>query len=387
MGLWPFGREPADVESASRIVTTIARDGRTVRAKLTINFKEPQTQAAADEAADRCSQATEALFREVPGHEQLLGHEEEVTSTLLQRLPPGLPPIRVVEVAAIHVVGDPGSIARRRPSNVPASGAGSDPHLPPLSAPYPPSSIPYPPASGTLPPAGPASASLHGPGTTHPPPSSVSARRRTTSSSMRAISAALVPAWGSPPADIGAALSPLLRDATTRLLLGFLRTHDLVMVRCVMLDEAATELLASLLPVSEAPPGEFEASRAMEIGRWRSTLGADVLEALRDEAAALSVSLASLALQRIGIVPAAALEVLHGLCRGAFPGDDGSYVQRAARYIERELNADAARSVAAILGHPSPEPITLAIAPLLEAVADDLDVMAQIAKVTLGLPS
>jgi hypothetical protein len=46
MGFWPFGREPADVELASRVVTVRLMDGFTVRGKLTLHYLDPQTQVA-----------------------------------------------------------------------------------------------------------------------------------------------------------------------------------------------------------------------------------------------------------------------------------------------------------------------------------------------------
>ncbi|KYF58426.1 hypothetical protein BE08_34810, partial [Sorangium cellulosum] len=63
MGFWPFGgREAANVERASQEVTAAARGG-TVRAKLTLFFKEPQTQSAADRAVERCAQIAASLLR------------------------------------------------------------------------------------------------------------------------------------------------------------------------------------------------------------------------------------------------------------------------------------------------------------------------------------
>ena len=480
MGLWPFGREPADVESASRVVTAATRDSLRVRAKLTLHFSEPQTQSAADAAADRCALLAEALFCEVLVAEELLGNEDELSVALAQRLPFDLPPARNVELAAIHVVGAPGSTVRRRNSSSgPAPGssdtppqgasappgsplyppqgasatpgsplyppgsplyppqggsylpgstpkppqssalhaAGGAPHVtpqgghqgpmgqppgpmalypPPPSSRYPPPGAPYtPPPSSRYPSPGvgytaggsyfPPAGAPYSPPSTRPPPSSVAGRRRSTSSSIRAISASIVPPRGSPPAEIGASLAPILRDSLTRLLIGFLRAHDLLVVRQVVLDETATELLAALLPVSEAPPGEFEESRAQEISRWRGVLGPEVLDALRVEAGVLGASLAGLALQRVGMVPATALELLEALCWAAAAG--GTVPQPASRYTQQPLLPEVARSVRRLLGHPDPKPLEMALEPLVAAVSDDMDVLAQLAKVALGLPA
>ncbi|MCC6558578.1 MAG: hypothetical protein IT372_37055 [Polyangiaceae bacterium] len=445
MGLWPFGREPEDVESASRVVTAATRDARRVRATLTLHFEAPLTQSAADDAADRCAVVAEAIFREVPGHEHLLGNEDALSSTLAMRLPPGIPRVRSVELAAIHVVGDPSSLGRRRssappalahppgspdalttpvpspyghapygspsvpaptvaiyppaPTTPPGSGAlGAEAPdsalrpMPPASVPpgsmryHPPASVPpgsmHYPASVPSPPSG---SGYGSPSTLRPPPSSVAGRRRTSSSTIRAISASLAPPPGSGPAEIGAALAPLLRDAFTRLLLGFLRAHDLLMVRHVTLDEGAAELLAALLPVSEAPPGEFEASRAMELGRWRVTLGPEAVDALRAEAGVLGTSLAALSLQRSQIPPEGAAALLGGLCAGSAAAEAAP--DPDPRYTQAPVLPEAAQRVARLLGHPEIGPLELALAPLIQAVSDDMDVLAQLARVALGAPA
>lgn len=430
MGFWPFGREPADVESASRVVTAQTRDNRRVRAKLTLHFREPQTQADADIAADRCAHLTELVFQEVPGHEHLLGHEEGLVATLLGRLPPGLPALRGLDLAAVHVLGDPGSNLRRHASTLPPPGAIGDVRLPmaaplpsaatphPPSTAYPPPSVSYPQASAGPPSAGPPSAgprsaippSAIPPSASYPPgsssqppisgghaaapvshrpgPASVSPRRRSISSSLRAVTPSIVPPRGSSTTEIGAALSPLLRDAATRLLLGFLRINDLVAVRKVPLDEAATELLAQLLPVSEAPPGEFEASRTLEVARWSGTLGPAVMDALRSEAATLAALLARAALAQVGLIPSIAQEILESLCHTAFPAAEGRLGAAAAVALasEEELTAEAAHTMARILGHPDAGPLQAALTPLLSSVADDSMLIAQMAKLSLGLP-
>src|SRR5208282_704134 len=68
MGFWPFGRDPADIELVSRVITAAAQNGYRVRGKLTIHFQEPQRQADADAAGDRCATLAIALLRETPDH-------------------------------------------------------------------------------------------------------------------------------------------------------------------------------------------------------------------------------------------------------------------------------------------------------------------------------
>jgi hypothetical protein len=203
---------------------------------------------------------------------------------------------------------------------------------------------------------------------------------------------ALIPPRGASPAEIGFALAPLLRDAATRLLVGSLRTHDLVMVRRVPLDEAAADLLSALLPVSEAPPGEFEASRIIEISRWRGVLGPEVMQSLRAECAALAAFITRLALDEVALPATIADDIVASLSHSAFGGgtDGHGWPDPAPATFPPQgvgLSAEAAQRVSAALGHSDVGPLEIALAPLLEAVAADVSLIAQMAKLSLGLSS
>jgi len=182
---------------------------------------------------------------------------------------------------------------------------------------------------------------------------------------------------------IAAALSPLLRDASTRLLLGCLRAHDLIIVRRVAIDPGAADQLAALLPVSEAPPGEFEASRAAELSRWHTVLGSPVISQLRTESCAISAQKARAALGAANIAAGVAGELIDALCRTAFPGLALSSAH-IDRYAEQDLNELAAESMARILRHPNSKPLRLALGPLLDAVHGDVDGISRLAKASLG---
>src|SRR6185295_20223148 len=126
MPFWPFGREPAEIEIVTRVVTAATLNGVKVRGKLTLHFSEPQRQTDADAAADRCATLAIALLREAPEHERLIGAETQLNAVLLARYPGDIPAARAVELAALHVVGDPTlSDELRR-----ASSSGSVPPLP-----------------------------------------------------------------------------------------------------------------------------------------------------------------------------------------------------------------------------------------------------------------
>ncbi len=107
MGFWPFGRDPANIELASRIITAATQNGYRVRGKLTLHFMEPQRQSDADHAADRCAALAVAMLREAPDHGRVIGAEAQLSADLTLRYPGDVARARAVELAALHVVGDP----------------------------------------------------------------------------------------------------------------------------------------------------------------------------------------------------------------------------------------------------------------------------------------
>lgn len=395
MGFWPFGgREPANVESASQVVTADTRR-ETVRGKLTLYFKEPQTRSAADRAAERCAQIAGDLLRETAEHETLLGKEADLAAAIAARAPRGLPGLRAIELAALHVVterttqsrrGEPApppvqdptrAAGARTPSNKPSpGGVGRTTGVPPASSRALAQGPGAPPAVGRNTPS-----SIPPPISVRSPPSSGAPRSRAAGAgAARASSPGLI---GSPPTVIAAALSPLLRDASTRLLLGCLRAHDLIIVRRVAIAPGAADQLAALLPISEAPPGEFEASRAAELSRWHTVLGSPVISQLRTESCAISAQKARVALGAANIAAGVAGELIDALCRTAFPGLALSSAH-IDRYAEQDLNELAAESMARILRHPNSKPLRLALGPLLDAVHGDVDGISRLAKASLG---
>ncbi|WP_437543360.1 hypothetical protein WME97_32815 [Sorangium sp. So ce367] len=394
MGFWPFGgREPANVESASQVVTA-GTHRETLRGKLTLYFKEPQTRSAADRAAERCAQIAGDLLRETAEHEALLGKEAELAAAIAARAPRGLPGLRAIELASLHVVTerttqsrrggptppvqDPTRIAgARTPSNKPSPGGASRATgAPPASSRALALAPGAPPTVGRSTPS-----SIPPPISVRSPPSSGAPRARAAGAgAARASSPGLI---GSPPTVIAAALAPLLRDASTRLLLGCLRAHDLIIVRRVAIDPGAADQLAALLPVSDAPPGEFEASRAAELSRWHTVLGSPVISQLRTESCAISAQKARVALGAANIAAGVAGELIDALCRTAFPGLALSSAH-IDRYAEQDLNELAAESVARILRHPNSKPLRLALGPLLDAVHGDVDGISRLAKASLG---
>ncbi len=121
MGLWPFGRTKADVETTSRVVVLRARDAVALRAKVTVKFEEPQTQAVADQVLEGCQDILRAVVREAPSGASVLGFDAAIANEVFGRLSPEPAVVRSVEIAGLHIVGDPGHLAQ------PTAGPESNP--------------------------------------------------------------------------------------------------------------------------------------------------------------------------------------------------------------------------------------------------------------------
>jgi hypothetical protein len=244
MRLWPFGKDDdAEVDYCSRVVTAQTTDGASVRGKLTIHFASPIPQKDADETADAAATTLRTMMEAVDSSE-VLGQEAELAQAVLPTVGM-LRPIRTLEIVALHIVG----------------GAASEP--PPPMTRRPPS---VPPMTG----------------------------RRQSSTQLMAVRDVRLVQPGANPESAGGGLVPLMRDAGTRVLVGVLRSYDLVVVREVQLDEQAAQNLGDMVPTSTAAPGQFADDRAPEIERWQDKLGDETVEALRAE----SVACVSFFLQR-----------------------------------------------------------------------------------------
>jgi hypothetical protein len=367
MGFWPFGRDPANVEIVSRVVTATAQNGFRVRAKLTVHFLEPQRQGDADEAADRCAAVAVALLREAPDHESVIGGEARLSAELLARYPSVAARPRFLELASVHVVGDPAlSDELRRAVSI------SQPAGPATSRPPPPANTT--PNPGAV---GPVSYASSG--------SSPSFRRR-GSSQIRSIQQLLMPP-GTAPAVMGQFVAPTVKDSAARLLIGFLRAHDLIAVRGASIDENSAETLAALVPASDAPPGGYEASRAAELGRWQATLGDAPMAAIRRELRTVTVYLARNALTVVEVNQTLAEAVIEGVCSSAFPEDAGLLAEATSRptLVQAELVVAMAAVLTKMAGvKDEPGKIADAMAPLVATVQEDLGVSAMIIKASAG---
>src|SRR5262249_50683293 len=135
----------------------------------------------------------------------------------------------------------------------------------------------------------------------------------------------------------------------------------------------------TLVPVSDAPPGGYELSRAGEIARWQAALGEGCIPALHHEVRVASAYLAKDALARIEVLPALADQVVEAVCGAAFPDDPGILAELARFPIP--MSADfVADLTGALIRHAGagddPAAMASALAPLVATVREDFNVTA-----------
>jgi hypothetical protein len=186
---------------------------------------------------------------------------------------------------------------------------------------------------------------------------------------------------------MGQFIAPTVRDAAARLLIGFLRAHDLIGVRRITVDEDSAELLANLVPASDAPPGGYETSRAGEIARWQVTLGQGPMLALHREVRVQCAYLAKEALVRVEVMPELAEPVIESVCAAAFPEEPGLLAELSR--FPAAMPADFVRQLAATLTRVAgltddQVAMVAALAPLLANLQEDLGLSAMIIKASSG---
>jgi hypothetical protein len=172
-----------------------------------------------------------------------------------------------------------------------------------------------------------------------------------------------------------------------RILVAYLRAHDLVGVRHVVIDEGSAEMLATLVPASDAPPGQYEQSRATELQRWQGVLGDAAMAALQHEVRVAALYLVRQAFAAVELMPALADAVLDGVYQAAYGNEAG--MLREVTAIPPSAPADFALGLASrmttIAGtSDDAASIAAAMAPLVGTVEEDLKVSAMIIKASSG---
>jgi len=385
----------ADVEIASRIITAKMRNERRLRGKLTWHFSDPQTQSDADQAADRCASLAEDIISEAVDHEQIVGAETEFVSALRRRLPIDIPPVRSIDLAGLHVVGDPIASSNMRRSTstfravtMPSATAGSSPYAT-TQAPPPPPPAPTNRAPGSGSTFRASSAPLPGIPNTHatPPSRAAVSSKRPTMSRFRAVSPSMMLPPGSPPQAIARMLAPFISDCATRVLIGFLRAYDLVVLRGLALEEGSAEMLAAVVPVSDAPLGGYEASRTAELTRWQNSFGQATFQRLRRECQVVAVFFGHTSLIRRDIPQNITFEILQEATPLAFAGETNILLgmSRWLQLREDQILPSLCAHLTDLVGHGNPQELATALGLLLTSVNEDLDLAGNLAKDAVGM--
>lgn len=384
----------ADVEIASRIITAKMRNERRLRGKLTLHFSDPQTQSDADNAADRCASIAEDLISEAADHEQILAEEAEFVSAIRRRLPIEIPPVRSIDLAGLHVVGDPiasshmrRSTATFRAVTVPSAQASSQfaPTQVPPPPPAPPNRTPSSTSTFRAASTPPTSAV---PGTHSTPPSRTAiSSKRPTMSRFRAIAPAMLLPPGSPPHAIARVLAPFISDCAARILVGFLRAYDLLVLRGLTLEEGSAEMLAAVVPVSDAQLGGYEASRTAELTRWQNSFGQATFLRLRRECQVVAVFFAHGSLLQRDIPQNITLEILQEATPLAFAGDSNVLlgISRWIQLGEDEVLPALCAHLTDLVGHGNPQELANALRLVVVSVNEDLVLASTMAKDAVGM--
>ncbi len=323
MRLWPFGKgDDTEVDYSSRVVTAQTTDEVTLRGKLTIHFASPVPQKDADETADAAATTLRNMIQAVDASE-VLGQEADLAQRVLPTIGM-LRPIRTVEVVALHVVGGP-------TSEPPPPATRRPPSVPPMTT------------------------------------------RRGSSTQLMAVRDVRLVMPGATPEIAGGGLVPLMRDAATRILIGGLRSYDLVVVREVELDEQAAANLGDMVPTSTAAPGQFADDRAPEIERWQDKLGDDTVEALRAESATCVSFFLQRCLEREPVDAAVAVRVVQAGADLAW--SDLSPLSELPRYLGAPSGPTEVLALR-VLDIAKAEPrhaasLVTALTPVLASVQDD----------------
>lgn len=211
-------------------------------------------------------------------------------------------------------------------------------------------------------------------GSNRPPPVAVAARRRVVASRL------FFPT-GAGPYEVARGLTPMFRDTAGRILVAFLRTYDLTVVRRVPFDAVEGDILSSLTAPSDGAPGTYAASHAPEIQRWRDAFGPATLDKLQREANLAACALAFEGLTAEGVQQKAANAVIEGLAAAAF--GDPEMIVDLGRYLFPAYETTAAETLAnmiQIAGEGMPPGLELALEPLFTSLREDVAAASALAK-------
>jgi hypothetical protein len=193
---------------------------------------------------------------------------------------------------------------------------------------------------------------------------------------------------GAGPYEVARGLTPLFRDTAGRILVAFLRTYDLTVVRRVPYEFVEGDILSSLTAPSDGAPGTYIASHAVEIHRWREAFGAPKLDQLQREANLAAAALAHEMLTLEGVPASMTSAVIEGLAGSAF--GDPDMLLDLGRYLFPAHDATSTETLAnmiAIAGEGMPPGLEMALEPLFMSLREEVAAAALLAKEVMLTPS
>lgn len=206
-------------------------------------------------------------------------------------------------------------------------------------------------------------------------------------SRIRAISPSMVLPPGSPPQAIGRMLAPFISDCATRVLVGFLRAYDLLVLRGLALEEGSAEMLAAVVPVSDAPLGGYEASRTAELTRWQNSFGQATFLRLRRECQVVAVFFGHSSLIQRDIPQNITFEILQEATPLAFAGE-ANILLGMSRWLnlrEDEVLPSLCAHLTDLVGHGNPQELAAALQLLIASINEDLVLASTLAKDAVGM--
>lgn len=206
-------------------------------------------------------------------------------------------------------------------------------------------------------------------------------------SRIRAMSPAMVLPPGSPPQAIGRVLAPFISDCAARILIGFLRAYDLLVLRGLALEEGSAEMLAAVVPVSDAPLGGYEASRTAELTRWQNSFGQATFQRLRRECQVVAIFFAHTSLVHKDIPQNITFEILQEAAPIAFVGETNVLLgmSRWIKLQEQEVLPALCAHLTDLVGHGNAKELATALQLLIASVNEDLVLASTLAKDAVGM--
>lgn len=355
MPRWPFQSDDPTVDYVARVVTTPLAGTLRHRGKLFVRLNNPVDPGIAESIMDRVAGAFSALLRDLPDPRLAAGQEPLIVEKLLRRLPLRDIDARSVELSASHFTGE---------SSAPGAPSSGPPRRRPSSTPPPPipqGSVGLPSGTARRTPA-------------PPPPASPSVSARAG-----AFSQILIIPKGATLDDIARLVAPVLVDTSVRLLVGSLRTYDLLYLRNLPTEDSSVEFLPSFIRPSVSPPGAYEAERAEELERWHAKLGQDRMDALRRECVAFTV--ASF-IRSDNLPPGLGPRLLDGIQKQLnLPIERmvAGYLESAAPTLSQ-----IGFAMATVLGVAPSKTFSSSLAPFATAAEDDATLVAAIVGAAVG---